>query len=118
MPTHAVVAARITAGWAPGHWVDHSFVSCWDDGVMLASRRSWWRIAARVQGQSVRQLAPTRRVNNDHRPGAAPVLEAAGSGQVWSWVITDLRSPRRGVAFNAYSIIDILSRKLVGCRVA
>jgi hypothetical protein len=34
-----------------------------------------------------------------------------------SWNITDVRSPRRGINVNAYSIIDIFSRKLVGCRV-
>ena len=112
-----LVAAAITAGWTQGHSVDHSFASCWDDGLMLASRRSWWRIAARVPDQAVRPVAPTRRANSDRRPRAAPVLEATGPGQVWSWDITDLRTPWRGVAFKAYSIIDIFSRKLVGCRV-
>ena len=34
-----------------------------------------------------------------------------------SWDITDLRSPWRGKAFKAYSIIDIWSRKIVGFRV-
>ena len=34
-----------------------------------------------------------------------------------SWEITDPRSPWRGIAFKAYSIIDVYSRKLVGCRV-
>jgi putative transposase len=82
---------------------------------MLASRRTWWRIAAQVPDQSVRPLAPTRRQTKT--PRAAPVLEATGPGQVWSWDITDLRSPWRGVAFKAYSIIDIYSRKLVGYRV-
>ncbi len=36
---------------------------------------------------------------------------------MWSWDITDLRTPWRGVAFKAYSIIDIYSRMLVGWRV-
>ena len=45
------------------------------------------------------------------------MLVATGPGQVWSWDITDLRTPWRGIAFKAYSIIDIYSRKLVGCRV-
>ncbi len=82
---------------------------------MLASRRTWWRIAARIPDQSARPVAPTRRASKT--PRAAPVLEATGPGQVWSWDITDLRSPWRGVAFKAYSIIDIYSRKLVGYRV-
>lgn len=109
------VTARIAIGWADGVSVDHSFATAWDEGVMLASRRTWWRIAAQIPDQSARPVAPTRRQSK--APRAAPVLEATGPGQVWSWDITDLRSPWRGVAFKAYSIIDIYSRKLVGYRV-
>ena len=112
----AAVEAWIVAGWADGHSVDHSFASAWDDGVMLASRRSWWRIAQGIEDQSGRPVAPTRR-SNSNRTREAPVLVATGPGQVWSWDITDLRTPWRGVAFKAYSIIDIFSRKLVACRV-
>lgn len=112
----AEVQARIAAGWARGVSVDHSFATAWDEGVMLASRRSWWRIAAQMPDQSARPLAPTRR-GSDRPPRQAPVLEATGPGQVWSWDITDLRTPWRGLAFKAYSIIDIYSRKIVGWRV-
>ena len=112
-----MVVEKITAGWAQGLGVDHSFASAWDDAVMLASRRSWWRIAAEIEDQSARPVAPTRRSHNDRTPRAAPVLEATGPGQVWSWDITDLRTPWRGAAFKAYSVIDIFSRKLVACRV-
>jgi len=112
----AEVEAKITAGWDEGVSVDHSFAACWDQGVMLASRRSWWRIAAHMQDQSPRPLALTRR-GSTRAPREAPVLEATGPGQVWSWDITDLRTPWRGVGFKAYSIIDIYSRKLVGWRI-
>lgn len=105
------------AGWADGNSVDHSFASAWDEGVMLASRRSWWRIAQDAEDQSVRPVAPTRRNSSTRAPREAPVLEATTPGQIWSWDITDLRTPWRGVAFKAYSIIDIFSRKLVGYRV-
>lgn len=111
-----LIAGRITTGWADGHSVDHSFASAWDEGTMLASRRSWWRIAQTLEDQSARPVAPTRR-GSSQTPREAPVLKATGPGQVWSWDITDLRSPWRGVSFKAYSIIDIFSRKLVGCRV-
>ncbi|GAA3762238.1 hypothetical protein GCM10022240_13550 [Microbacterium kribbense] len=110
------IAALITAGWEKGHSVDHAFADAWDAGMMLGSRRSWWRIAATIQDQSARPVAPTRR-GTGRPPREAPVLEATGPGQVWSWDITDLRTPWRGVAFKAYSIIDIYSRKLVGWRV-
>lgn len=110
-----LITDKITAGWAAGNSVDHAFASAWDAGVMLASRRSWWRIAADIADQSIRPVAPTRR--GSKTPREAPVLEATGPGQVWSWDITDLRSPWRGIAFKAYSIIDIYSRKIVGWRV-
>ena len=35
---------------------------------------------------------------------------ATGLGQIWSWDITDLRTPWRGMSFKAYSILDIYSR--------
>lgn len=109
------IAKKITAGWAVGHSVDHTFASTWDQGVMLAGRRSWWRIAADIADQSARPLAPTGR--GSRTPREKPVLIATGPGQVWSWDITDLRSPWRGKAFKAYSIIDIYSRTIVGWRV-
>jgi putative transposase len=83
---------------------------------MLASRRSWWRIAARIQDQTARPIVPTRR-GSATVPREAPVLIATDPNQVWSWDITDLRTPWRGCAFKAYSIIDIFSRKLVRHRV-
>jgi putative transposase len=111
----AAIRAAIVAGWLAGMSVDHAFASAWDDGVMLASRRSWWRIAAAIADQSVRPVAPTR--SGSRTPRIAPVLKATGPQQIWSWDITDLRTPWRGVAFKAYSVIDIYSRKIVGWRV-
>ena len=61
--------------------------------------------------------ARSRRPGRSHDAAEAPVLKATGPGQIWSWDITDLRTPWRGVAFKAYSIIDIYSRKIVGWRV-
>lgn len=110
------IAARIIAGWADGLSVDHTFATAWDQGLVLASRRSWWRIAAAIADQSTRPVAPTRSTRSAP-PRQPPVLEATGPGQVWSWDITDLRTPWRGVSYKAYSIIDIYSRKLVGWRV-
>jgi putative transposase len=106
---------EIIAGWLAGMSVDQSFASTWDAGVMRASRRSWWRIAAAITDQSVRPIAPTRA--GSRTPRVAPVLKATGPQQIWSWDITDLRTPWRGVAFKAYSVIDIYSRMIVGWRV-
>lgn len=111
----ALIVERISAAWAAGNSVDHAFATAWDAGVMLASRRSWWRIAADITDQSARPDVPTK--HRARTPREMPVLEATGPGQVWSWDITDLRSPWRGIAFKGYSIIDIYSRKIVGWRV-
>jgi putative transposase len=111
----AAIRDRIIAGWQTGTSVDHAFASSWDQGVMLASRRSWWRIAAAITDQSARPVAPTWSTSTT--PRSAPVLKATGPQQIWSWDITDLRTPWRGVAFKAYSIIDIYSRMIVGWRV-
>jgi putative transposase len=111
----AVITDKILAGWQAGTSVDYSFAATWDQGMMLASRRTWWRIAATIADQSDRPIAPTRSASRT--PRIAPVLKATGPQQIWSWDITDLRSPWRGVAFKAYSVIDIFSRKIVGWRV-
>jgi putative transposase len=111
----SAIQDRIIAGWLAGVSVDHTFASTWDAEMMLASRRSWWRIAAAVTDQSARPVTPTRSTSTT--PRSAPVLKATGPQQIWSWDITDLRTPWRGVAFKAYSVIDIYSRKIVGWRV-
>lgn len=111
------ITERIQAGWQRGVSVDHSFADAWDTGVMLASRRTWWRIARTCPDQSGRPVVHTRRGNASRTPREAPVLVATKPDDVWSWDITDLRSPWRGMSFKAYSILDIFSRKIVGYRV-
>lgn len=105
----------ILAGWARGESVDHSFASAWDQGVMLASRRTWWRVAQTMQEQMLRPQVPTKK--GARTPREKPVLEATGPGQVWSWDITDLYTPWWGRTFKAYKITDIFSRQIVGYRV-
>lgn len=109
------IAARILTGWSAGESVDHSFAVAWDEGVMLGSRRSWWRIGAGLEDQSLRPRIPTRGAKTPVRP--APVVTATAPGQAWSWDITDLHSPWRSVVFKAYKITDIYSRAIVGWRV-
>ena len=110
------IAERIMKGWAGQVSVDHSFAVAWDAGVMLASQRTWWRIAAQIEDQMLRPAIPTKRENRQRR-SEKPVIKATGPGQVWSWDITDLYSPWRGKAFKAYSVLDIYSREMVAWRV-
>ncbi|MBY4268270.1 transposase [Rhodococcus fascians] len=109
------VEALITTGWKAGNSVDHSFATAWDNGSMMASRRSWWRIAAAVLDQRSRPKTPTKK--STRAPRRMPIHTATAPGQVWSWDITDLHSPWRGASFKAYSIIDIHSRLIAGWRV-
>lgn len=111
------IARRIQAGWADGVSVDQSFAAAWDDGVMLGSRRTWWRIAGQIEDQSARPLVPSRKDGVPPGRRAAPVVIARAPMDAWSWDITDMRGPWRGVCFKAYSAMDIFSRKIVGWRV-
>ena len=111
----ARITEHILTGWALGHSIDHSFAMAWDTGVMLAARRTWWRIGADVEDQLLRPVIPARSETRQPRP--KPVLKATGPGQVWSWDITDLQTPWRGKAFKAYKIIDVFSREIKGWRV-
>ena len=109
------VQSLIEDGWERGHSVDHSFAVAWDAGILLASRRTWWRIADDIVDQTQRPVVSTRK--GTRQPRKKPVLVATGPGQVWSWDITDVKSVWSRVVYKTYSIIDIFSRKIVGYRV-
>jgi len=109
------ITGRILMSWARGNSVDHAFATAWDAGMVLASRRAWWRIAAEFEDQMLRPKVPTKK--QSRTPRDKPVAEATAPGQVWSWDITDLYSPWRGRVYKAYKITDIFSRKIVGYRV-
>ena len=78
-------------------------------GTYVASEPTIYRVL-REEGQMAHREpsnAPTKR----HRPEEKV---ATGPNQVWSWDITYLRSPIRGVFFYLYVVVDVWSRKLVG----
>jgi putative transposase len=107
------IAEAITAGRRQGWSVGQCFVRAWDQGVMLGSRRTWHRIAARMAagqcpGLERRAVRPAR---------AKPVVGADGPGQVWSWDITDLPSVYSRVAYKLYAVMDIYGRPIVAWRV-
>jgi len=77
-------------------------------GVYLASIRTMYRIL-RALGES-----QERRAQRTHPRPVKPVLEATAPNQVWTWDITKLAGPERGVFYCLYVIIDLFSRYVVG----
>jgi transposase InsO family protein len=59
-----------------------------------------------------------RRNQLRHPAYRKPELLATGPNQVWSWDITKLRGPSKGVYYHLYAIIDIYSRYVVGWMIA
>jgi putative transposase len=80
-------------------------------GQYLCSVSTMYRILAEA-GQ-----VKERRWLARHPARAVPELAATGPGQVYCWDITKLAGPTRGVYFDAYVMIDIYSRYIVGAHV-
>ncbi len=83
-----------------------------DEDVYVASISTMYRIL-RANGE-VRD----RRAQAAHPTRSRPELMAIAPNQCWSWDITKLRGPDKGVWFDLYVIIDIFSRYVVGWMVA
>jgi putative transposase len=79
-----------------------------DRNEYIASESTFYRVLQEEGQLAHRQhTRPKRR----HRPKEHV---ARGPNEVWSWDITYLRSPVRGVFFYLYLIVDVWSRKIVG----
>ena len=107
--------ARILALLRDPAFVDKSPAQVWarllDDGIYLCSVSTMYRIL-RENGES-----RERRRQATHPSKAKPELVAHAPGQIFSWDITKLRGPLRGVWYDLYVMIDIFSRYVVGWRV-
>ena len=79
-----------------------------DEGVYLCSERHMYRVLAE------RGLVRERRRGHVHNSYTTPRLVASKPNQVWTWDITALRGPTKGVKYFLYTILDIFSRKTVG----
>jgi putative transposase len=82
-----------------------------DSGVYVASEASFYRILREGKMLVHRGRARARRHS---RPTEHT---ADGPKQVWSWDITYLRSPIRGIFYYLYLVVDVWSRKIVGWKV-
>jgi putative transposase len=83
-----------------------------DEKRYLCSISTMYRILA--EHAEVRE----RRNQLRHPAYHKPELLATGPNQVWSWDITKLRGPSKGVYYYLYVIIDIYSRYVVGWLIA
>ena len=100
---------------APQH-CDLAVAQVWarelDEGRFYCSISSMYRILR--AGGEVRE----RRSQATHPAKVKPELVATKANMVWSWDITKLRGPDRGLYFDLYVILDIYSRYVVGWTLA
>ena len=103
--------AAVLAALDSERFADKSPAQAWavllDEGCYLCSIRTMYRILDGA-GQ-VRE----RRAQASHPPRVRPELVATGPDQVWTWDITKLKGPWRGLYFDLYVMLDIFSRKAV-----
>ena len=83
-----------------------------DAGMYLCSIATMYRLL-RARGES-----RDRRGQRSHPARVRPELVAHAPQQVWTWDITKLRGPERGVHYALYVILDIFSRYIVAWTVA
>lgn len=82
-----------------------------DKGVYVASESSFYRV---LHEHDLMKHCEPSRPRRHRRP---PEHVATAPNTVWSWDITYLRSPVRGIFFYLYLVVDIFSRKVVAYRV-
>ncbi|WP_442971412.1 IS3 family transposase [Rhodococcus sp. EPR-157] len=82
-----------------------------DEGIYLCSVSTMYRVL-----HDNRQVSERRRLAR-HPARACPELVATAPRQVYSWDITKLAGPEKGKYFDAYVMIDIYSRYIVGVHV-
>ena len=92
--------------------VPQVYASLLDHGEYFCSISSQYRILR--ENSQVRE----RRNQLRHPDYPKPVLFATKPNQVWTWDITKLLGPYRGIWFFLYTVLDMFSRYVVGWMVA
>lgn len=79
-----------------------------DQAIYVASESSFYRVLReeKMQNHRGRSQAPQKRL--------APSHLANRPNEVWTWDITWLKGPVKGLFYRLYLIIDLFSRKMVG----
>jgi len=82
-----------------------------DQGTYIASESTFYRVLREENMQNHRGFSqkPTKRTPESHL--------AVAPNQVWTWDITWLAGPVKGMYYRLYLIIDLFSRKVVGWEV-
>ena len=111
----AAECARVVEVLNSTRFVDAAPMQVWatllDEGRFLGSISTMYRIfTANKQIKERRRLAR-------HRKAVCPELVATAPRQVYSWDITKLAGPAKGIYYDAYVMIDIYSRYIVGVHV-
>jgi putative transposase len=75
-----------------------------DDGTYLCSQSTMHRLL-RANAES-----GERRRQRTHPAKKKPELMASGPNQIWTWDISKLKGPTKGMYYDLYCIIDIFSR--------
>ena len=108
--------AQVLGVLTSDRFIDKSVAQTWatllDEGTYLCSMSTMHRIL-RAHG-----AAGERRAQATHPAKSKPELVATEPGQVWSWDITKLRGPDRGVYYDLYVVLDIFSRFVVAWTIA
>ena len=108
--------AQVLAVLTNQEFADKAVAQAWatllDEGTYLCSQSTMHRILRE------HDMAGERRRQATHPARTRPELVATGPGQVWSWDITKLRGPERGVYYDLYVVLDIFSRFVVAWTIA
>ena len=82
-----------------------------DQGTYIASESTFYRVLReeKMQNYRGRSQKPERRIPESHL--------ATAPNQVWTWDITWLGGPVKGLFYRLYLILDLFSRKIVGWEV-
>lgn len=97
-------------------YLDHAPATVWakllDAGEYYCSISTMYRILGEHGEVTERRRQAT------HPPRKKPELIATAPNSVWSWDITKLAGPARGIWYHLYAIIDIFSRYNPGWMIA
>ena len=92
--------------------VDQVYARTLDEGIYLCSPATMHRLLARSGASS------DRRAQRTHPAKKRPELLAMRPNEIWSWDITKLHGPMRGLFYDLYVILDTFSRYVLNWLVA